>query len=111
VHAEVTADELGTVADIFNSILANLRYLVSQVAETAVQVNSSVCENDGFIHQISEQIFTQSSDIANALNSIEQMARSLQAVTDSATELTVVAQTACSTAEAGRKSTAQHKVA
>jgi len=101
VQAEVTADELGTVADIFNSILGNLRYLVSQVAETAAQVNSSVCENDCFIHQVSEQVFTQSSDIANALNSIEQTARSLQAVTDSATALTVVAHTACSTAEAG----------
>jgi len=101
VQAEVTTDELGTVADIFNSILGNLRYLVSQVAETAAQVNSSVCENDCFIYQVSEQVFTQSSDIANALNSIEQMARSLQTVTDSATALTVVAHTACSTAEAG----------
>ena len=42
VRAEVTDDEIGTVADFFNAIIESLRQIVIQVKQAATQVNVSV---------------------------------------------------------------------
>jgi len=101
VRAEVTAGEIGTVADIFNAIVESLRQLVTSVKKAATQVNVSVGENSGAIRQLADEAFKQAEDITSTLDSVEQMTQSIQAVADSARQAAVVARTASTTAEAG----------
>ncbi len=101
VRAEVTAGEIGTVADFFNSIVESLREIVTSVKKAATQVNVSVGENDCAIRQLADTAFKQASDITHTLDSVEQMTLSIQAVADNARLAAVVARTASTTAEAG----------
>jgi methyl-accepting chemotaxis protein len=101
VRAEVTAGEIGTVADIFNAIVESLRQLVTQVKTAATQVNVSVGENAGAIRQLADEAFKQAEEITHTLDSVEQMSLSIQAVADSARTAAIVARTASTTAEAG----------
>jgi len=101
VRAEVTPGEIGTVADFFNSIVESLRQIVTSVKKAATQVNVSVGENSGAIHQLADAAFKQAEDITHTLDSVEQMTLSIQAVADNARLAAVVARTASTTAEAG----------
>jgi methyl-accepting chemotaxis protein len=101
VRAEVTAGEIGTVADFFNAIIESLRRLVTQVKTAAGQVNVSVGENEGAIRQLADAAFKQAEEITHTLDSVEQMTLSIQAVADSARQAATVARTASTTARAG----------
>jgi methyl-accepting chemotaxis protein len=70
VRAEVTAGEIGTVADIFNAIVESLRQLVTSVKKAATQVNVSVGENSGAIRQLADEAFKQAEDITSTLDSV-----------------------------------------
>ena len=101
VRADVTTGEIGTVADFFNSIVENLRQIVTQVKTTAQQVNQSVGENEEAIRQLADEALSQTEDIARALSSVEVMTQSIQSVAESARQAAQVAHTASVTAESG----------
>ncbi len=101
VRAEVTAGEIGTVADFFNSIIESLGQLVTQVKKTAAQVNVSVSKNAGAVRHLADEALNQSEEITHTLDSVEQMAVSIQEVADSAHQAAEVARTASNTAQAG----------
>jgi GAF domain-containing protein/HAMP domain-containing protein len=101
VHAEVTAGEIGTVADFFNSIIESLRHIVTQVKDSAVQVNSSVGDNEEAIRRLAEEALKQAEETTHALDSVEQMTLSMQTVADSARRAAEVARAASRTAETG----------
>jgi methyl-accepting chemotaxis protein PixJ len=101
VLANVTDGEIGTVADFFNSIIASLRGIVTQVKQAAVQVNVSLGEDEAAIRQLSDQALTQAEETIRTLDSVEQMTLSIQAVAESAHQAATVARTASATAQAG----------
>ncbi|HEY9728588.1 MAG TPA: GAF domain-containing protein [Chroococcales cyanobacterium] len=101
VQAKLSTGEIGTVADFFNSIIASLRDIVTQVKQAAVQVNVSLGENEAAIHQLSEQALTQVEKTIRILESVEQMTGSIQAVAESARQAEIVARTASTTAQIG----------
>ncbi len=101
VRAEMTALEIAVVADFFNAIIESLRDLVTQVKQAAAQVNNSVGENEGAIRQLADEATRQATQIANTLNSVEQMTLSIQAVADNAKAAAAVARTASATAQRG----------
>ncbi len=101
VRAKVTAGEIGTVADFFNTIIESLRQLVTQVKKAAGQVNISVGENAGAIRELADEALKQAQEINRTLDSVEQMTLSIQAVAASANQAAEVARTAFVTAEAG----------
>ncbi|NJL22074.1 MAG: GAF domain-containing protein [Leptolyngbyaceae cyanobacterium SM1_3_5] len=101
VRADVTAGEIGTVADFFNSIVESLRQIVTKVKDSATQVNSSLGENEGAIRQLAEAALIQAEETTRTLDSMEDMTRSIQAVADSAQQAAAVARTASATAESG----------
>jgi methyl-accepting chemotaxis protein PixJ len=101
VLAKRPEGEIGTVADFFNSIIASLRGIVTQVKQTAVQVNISLGDNEAAINQLSDRAITQAEEITRTLDSVEQMTLSIQAVAESAHQAAVVARTASATAQAG----------
>ncbi|MEG3437965.1 methyl-accepting chemotaxis protein [Pannus brasiliensis CCIBt3594] len=84
VRAEITAGEIGIVADFFNAIIESLRELVTRVKETATRVNGSVRDSSGAIRLLANEAIDQANQIGETLNSVEQMNRSIQAVAQNA---------------------------
>ncbi|MUG97200.1 GAF domain-containing protein [Scytonema sp. UIC 10036] len=99
VRAEVTAGEIGTVADFFNSIVESLRDIVTQVKQAAIQVNQAIGENEGSIRHLAEEALAQASEINRSLDAVDNMTHSIQAVAASAQQAAVVANTAANTAK------------
>jgi methyl-accepting chemotaxis protein PixJ len=98
VRADVTAGEIGTVADFFNSIIESLREIVTQVKDTAIKVNSSIGENSGAISQLTLEALEQSAEINRTLDAVDIMTHSMQAVAQNAQQAADVANTARTTA-------------
>ena len=101
VRADVTTGEIGTVADFFNAVIESLREIVTKVKTAANQVNTSLGENEGAIHQLREEALKQASETTRTLDSLQEMTRSIQQVAENARQAAVVARTASSTAETG----------
>lgn len=101
VRAEVTAGEIGTVADFFNSIVESLRQIVTQVKQSVGQVNLSLGENEFAIQALAEEAIQQAEETTRTLNLVEQMTQSIQSIAEGAKQAADVARTASTTAEAG----------
>ncbi|QLE57681.1 methyl-accepting chemotaxis protein [Nostoc sp. TCL26-01] len=98
VRADVTTGEIGTVADFFNSIVENLRDIVTQVKQAAHQLNIAIGSNEGAIHQLAEEALIQAGEINRTLDAVGQMTDSMQAVATSAKQAAIVANHAAHTA-------------
>ncbi|NWF58464.1 MAG: GAF domain-containing protein [Fischerella sp.] len=98
VRAEVTAGEIGTVADFFNSIVESLRDIVTQVKIAAIQVNDAIGDNSGSIRNLAEEALTQAAEINRTLDAVDRMTGSIQAVADSAHQAAKIAKNASDTA-------------
>jgi methyl-accepting chemotaxis protein PixJ len=101
VRAEVTADEIGIVADFFNSIVESLRQIVVQVKQAASQVNASLGDNENEMQKLAESALKQAEDTTRTLASVEMMTRSIQDVAESARQTALVAHQASDTATTG----------
>lgn len=101
VRADVTAGEIGTVADFFNSIVESLRQIVTQVKDAASQVNASLSSDEQAVRQLSDEATRQADETSRTLDSVQNMLRSIQTVSNSAQQAASVAREASSTAEAG----------
>ena len=101
VRADVTAGDIGTVADFFNSIVESLRQIVTQVKQAATQVNDALGSDEQSVRTLAEQATQQAEETSRTLNSVEAMVRSIQAVSDSARQAADVTQTASKTAAEG----------
>jgi len=101
VRADVTAGEIGTVADFFNSIIESLRQIVTQVKVSATQVNESLGANEEAMRSLAEEALRQAEETTRTLDSVEEMTHSIQTVATSARRAAEVAQNASFTAEAG----------
>ncbi|TVQ09005.1 MAG: GAF domain-containing protein [Leptolyngbya sp. DLM2.Bin27] len=101
VRANVTAGEIGTVADFFNSIVESLRQIVTKVKTSAEQVNASLGENEGAIQTLANEALRQADEVTQTLASVETMTASIQQVARSAQQAAVVANSASTTAESG----------
>jgi methyl-accepting chemotaxis protein PixJ len=101
VRADVTAADIGTVADFFNAIVESLRQIVTQVKASATQVNTSLGQNEEAMRQLAEEALQQAEETTRTLASVEQMTRSIAAVAESAQQAAQVARHASTTAAAG----------
>jgi twitching motility protein PilJ len=98
VRADVTAGEIGTVADFFNSIVESLRDIVTQVKQAASQVNGAVGSNEEAIRQLAEEALIQAAEINRTLDAVDQMTQSMQTVAESAQQAATIAHHATHTA-------------
>lgn len=103
VRADVTAGEIGTVADFFNSIVESLRQIVTKVKTSAEQVNASLGENEGEIQALATEALRQADEVTQTLTSVEKMTASIQQVAASAQQAAAVANNASATAETSGK--------
>ena len=104
VQAEVTADELGAVADAFNLTIQNLREIVSQVKQAAKQVNRNSTDSESFARNNSSDALRMAEELAVTLNSVQLMTESIQRVAESAREAEEVAHSSSLTALKGGES-------
>jgi methyl-accepting chemotaxis protein PixJ len=101
VRADVSANEIGIVADFFNSIVENLRDIISQVKDVANEVNSAVGTNETAVSKLATESFKQSKKIERSLEFVQEMAASTEAVSNSAQQAAEIARSASLTAQSG----------
>ncbi|WP_242022952.1 methyl-accepting chemotaxis protein [Pseudanabaena mucicola] len=101
VRAQITAGEIGIVADFFNAIVESLRDVVTQVKEATLQVNTSVNTNNESIRELAEDATLQAKQLDEALQSVEQMTESIQQVASNARQAADASNKAAETAETG----------
>ncbi|MEL7501408.1 MAG: GAF domain-containing protein [Cyanobacteria bacterium J06554_6] len=101
VRADVTTGEIGTVADFFNSIVENLRQIVTQVKDSAQRVNTALGDNETAIRTLTQDAQQQASQTTQTLTSVEAMTQSITQVADQAQQAAAVAKTASETAADG----------
>lgn len=98
VRAEITAGEIGIVADFFNAIVENLREIVRRVKNTSEEVHGSIAEKQDEIDNLAHQALKQAEAIQKSVLFGEQMAFSTQKVASKARKAAQIARTASATA-------------
>jgi methyl-accepting chemotaxis protein len=101
VRADVSAGEIGIVADFFNSIVESLRDIIAQVKNVANDVNSSVGSSGTAVGKLATEAFKQAKKIERSLEFVEQMTSSTQEVAASAQQAAEIARSASLTAQSG----------
>ncbi|NEO21290.1 MULTISPECIES: GAF domain-containing protein [unclassified Moorena] len=84
VRAPITNDELGTIADAYNNTIQSLRQIVIQVLSASVKVAETATESEAAITKLSEEAQHQCQELTQAMDQIQSMVNSTQAVTTSA---------------------------
>jgi methyl-accepting chemotaxis protein len=103
VEAEVSAGSLGAVADSFNYMIAELRQIIGRVNRATRQVSASTDEilaTTGALARAAEQ---QAARIGDTSTAVEEMAVSIQQVSENAAISARVAREARASAEAGAR--------
>lgn len=98
VRADVIEGEIGTVADFFNSIVENLREIVTEVKTSASQVNESLGSNSSAIALLATEAKTQAAEINRTLNAVDNMTDSIKTVAQNAHQAAIVANSAATAA-------------
>ncbi|MCX8077626.1 MAG: methyl-accepting chemotaxis protein [Geminocystis sp.] len=101
VQAEVTADVLGAVADAFNVTISNLRKIVKQVKQAAIQVHKASADSELFARNQSSDALRMAEELAVTLNSVQMMTDSIERVAENAREAEEVARSSSVTALKG----------
>jgi methyl-accepting chemotaxis protein PixJ len=94
IRAQVTADEIGTVADSYNSTIESLRKIVGKVQEAALEVAETTNTNDDYIQSLSKRAIKQTKQIQAALNRVQLLAESINLIAQNAAEAEQAAQQA-----------------
>ncbi|WP_299044276.1 methyl-accepting chemotaxis protein [uncultured Thermosynechococcus sp.] len=103
VRADITADEIGTVADIFNSLIESLREVVIQVKATTERVNTALLADETAMTGLAEESLRQAKKVNRMLEAVEAMSVSIESVANSANEAAEVARKAAERALASGK--------
>ncbi|MBD1909414.1 methyl-accepting chemotaxis protein [Leptolyngbya sp. FACHB-16] len=86
IRANVTEDEIGTIADSYNATISSLKRIVAQVQSVAVRVAHAAEENQDSLTELTGDAQQQANSVQQALNRIEEMSRSIQMVAQGAQE-------------------------
>ena len=86
IRAKVTDDEIGTIADSYNSMIANLRQLVEQVQTASLSVSQTVTENEQTVKNVSSGADQQVQAITQTLKRIHTLTESIKGIGDSAAQ-------------------------
>lgn len=107
VRAQISAGEIGIVADFFNAIVESLRDVVTQVKQATLQVNASVNTNNESIRSLADEAILQAQQLDDALQSVEAMTDSIQQVALNAKQAADASNQAAVTAETGSQAIEQ----
>jgi twitching motility protein PilJ len=101
IEAKVTDDEIGTIADSYNTTVESLREIVLQVQESVSQVAQATSSNDAYIQGLSIDASRQAMEIAVALQQVQEMMNATQKVAANAEEAKTAVQQAAQIVEDG----------
>ena len=101
IRANVTEDEIGTVADSYNSTIGSLRKIVTQVQTAAKQVAETTNSNEISVQDLSVEALRQAEEITAALDRIQEMSNSIRVVAANAEQAEAAVKQATQTVEAG----------
>ncbi len=101
VHATVTEEITGAIADSVNFTIDALRSLVTTINSTAVEVSSSTEKTQTTASELAEASIRQAREIASASAAITDMAESMEHVTEDALDSAKVAQQSLEIAQKG----------
>ncbi|MDJ0647887.1 MAG: methyl-accepting chemotaxis protein [Xenococcaceae cyanobacterium MO_188.B19] len=101
IRAKVKEDEIGTIADSYNSTIESLRKLVTQVKTAANLVSTTTSEKEVSIQGLAEGASEQTQEIMTAIDRITAMADSIKAVAANAEAAEQAVQQASDTVKAG----------
>lgn len=101
IRANVTEDEIGTIADSYNSTISSLRKLVTQVQVAATQMATTTSISEVSSQGLSVEALRQTEEITVALNQIQKMSNSIRAVAANAEQAEAAVQLSTQTVEAG----------
>ena len=101
IRAQVTEDEIGTIADSYNVTVSSLRKIVTQVQAAAKQVAATTSSSDVSVSELSAEALRQAQEIAAALEQIQEMSNSIRAVAANASQAEAAVLQATQTVEEG----------
>ena len=101
VRVNVAEDEIGTIADSYNATIESLRKLVAQVKTAATLVSSTTSDKDVSIQDLSKDASAQTKEITIALERIQGINNSIQAVASNAKAAETAVLKAVETVKAG----------
>ncbi|MDJ0579566.1 methyl-accepting chemotaxis protein [Crocosphaera sp.] len=103
IRAEVTEDEIGTIADSYNATVENLRSLVTQVTTVAQQFSETTNNNEHLIENLAEESLKQLEKITVAGDGLTAMSKSINFVTENAEQTLTAFQKASENVVAGEQ--------
>lgn len=94
VRLPITTDEVGTLADAYNNTLQALRKILMQVQTASAKVAQTSEVSGVSVAELSEQAQYQFAELTQALNQLQEMVDSTQAVAHNAAQVEVAVQQA-----------------
>jgi methyl-accepting chemotaxis protein PixJ len=101
IRAKVTPDEVGTIADSYNTIITSLRQIVEQVQSASRSVADTAKSNESAVDVLSDEAKSQMIAVNEALEQIQAMVQSIQGVSQRAKQAEMSVQVATQTIQAG----------
>jgi methyl-accepting chemotaxis protein PixJ len=101
IRARVTEDEIGTIADSYNSTIASLQKLVNRVKTATKEVKITTESNQLAVRQMARETILQADEIGETLKQIQQMSESIDTVSLNAARADDFAKVANETIAAG----------
>ncbi len=99
VYAQVTDDEVGTVADSYNYVIESLRKIVTQVQTATNQVEVTANQSEGLVQTLVTGALQQSEKTTKAIERIHVMDNSIQAIAANAKAAEATVQQATETVQ------------
>lgn len=100
-QADVTTHEVGAIASRFDTIVQHISQKIDAVKRAAVQINTSLIENEDTIQTLIKDLFKQRQVSKIALESVKNIQTSNHTVAENVEEVTTVTQSTANTAKMG----------
>ena len=84
IRAKVSEDEIGTIADSYNSTIESLQKLVDRTKTAAAEVKLNTADNDLAVQSLAQAAVTQATEIARTLERVQNMEQSIDLVSTQA---------------------------
>jgi methyl-accepting chemotaxis protein PixJ len=101
VRATVTPDEIGTVADSYNSTVESLRRIVLQVKDVTRQVVDTTTTSEAAIQSLAAETHRQSQSLTETFDRVQSITASIRTVANQAIEADIAARQAAQTVQLG----------
>ncbi|MEM8718901.1 MAG: methyl-accepting chemotaxis protein [Cyanobacteria bacterium P01_G01_bin.39] len=101
IRAQVTEDEIGTIADSYNSTIESLQKLVNQTKTAVIEVQSNTSSNNLAIQALAQETVTQATAIDQMLEQVKGMEQSINLVATQADQAEKFVEQATVTIQSG----------